>query len=115
MCWSTQVVEGERECTPASLRLQSLSLSLSLSHTHTHTHSHTHTHTANIYYSLLFHGKNGYVDAPHYYVYMHIARFVLFPFLVSGGDINRLTKSLPSSHFCSSHYIYIYALDIPDV
>jgi len=36
-------------------------------------------------------------------------------FLGVGGDVSRLTKGIPSSHFCSSHYTYIYALDIPDV
>ena len=29
---------------------------------------HTHTHTQNMQYLLLFHRKNGYVNAPRYYV-----------------------------------------------
>jgi len=31
-------------------------------------HTHTHTHTHNMYYLLLFHGNNGYANAPQCYV-----------------------------------------------
>ena len=41
-------------------------------HTHTHTHTHTLTHSLtlsqNMYYRLIFHGNNGYANAPHCYV-----------------------------------------------
>jgi len=38
-----------------------------------------------------------------------------FPFLEGGGDISRLNKGIPSSHFFRSNYTYIYALEISDV
>jgi hypothetical protein len=43
-------------------------------HTHTHArararaHAHTHTHTLDMQYFLLFHGTNGYANAPRWYV-----------------------------------------------
>jgi len=43
-----------------------------------------HTHAHNIYYLLLFHGNNGYANAPPYYVIVHC----LFC---------HITKSLPRS------------------
>jgi hypothetical protein len=45
-------------------------------HTHTHTHSLTHSLTQNMEYLLLLRGRNGYANAPHYYVYKYIACLV---------------------------------------
>ena len=49
--------------------------------TQTHTQSHTHTYTQrSIYYSVLFHNNNGFVNAPHCYVLrtLHVLFYLSF-------------------------------------
>jgi hypothetical protein len=67
-CWISEAIRAKAHaCERAPIPVPTPTHPLTHTPTHTHTHAHTHAQR-NMQYLSLFHGDNGFVNAPHCYV-----------------------------------------------